>query len=87
MAWRAGFLRPCWDARSLTRPPVRDATGQPRVEIYPSSPTVFFLKVVPAELTFSADGKQVTLKQNGRETVAKRIADTVPAPAPNPKED
>ena len=61
-------------------------TGQPRIEIYPSSPTVFFLKVVPAELTFGADGKQVTLKQNGRETVARRIADTVPAPAPPPKE-
>ncbi len=61
-------------------------TGQPRIEIYPSGPTVFFLKVVPAELTFSADGQRVTLKQNGRETVAKRIADTVPAPAPSPKE-
>ena len=55
-------------------------TGQPSFEIYPSSSTDFFLKVVAAQWTFSADGKQATLKQNGRETVAKRIADTVPAP-------
>lgn len=54
-------------------------TGQPRFEVYPSSPTAFFLKVVPAELIFSADAQQATLKQNGRETVAKRLPGALPS--------
>ncbi len=61
-------------------------TGQPPFEIYPSSPTVFFLKLVPAELTFSVDGQQTTLRQNGRETVARRVVGAVPAPPSAAKE-
>jgi len=51
-------------------------TGQPKFEIYPESPTFFFLKVVDAQLEFGKDssGKatQVTLHQNGHDTVAKK---------------
>ena len=51
-------------------------TGQGKIQIYPQSPTFFFLKVVDAQLEFSKDnsGKasQVTLHQNGRDVVAKR---------------
>jgi CubicO group peptidase (beta-lactamase class C family) len=51
-------------------------TGQRKIQIYPQSPTFFFLKVVDAQLEFAKDnsGKatQVTLHQNGRDVVAKR---------------
>lgn len=51
-------------------------TGQPKIQIYPESPLFFFLKVVDAQLEFAKDslGKatQVTLHQNGRDTIAKR---------------
>ncbi len=51
-------------------------TGQGKIEIYPESPTFFFLKVVDAQLEFVKDGGgqaiQVTLHQNGRDMVAKK---------------
>lgn len=51
-------------------------TGQPKVAIYPETPTLFFLKVVDAQLEFKKDasGKvtQVTLHQNGRDMVAPK---------------
>jgi CubicO group peptidase (beta-lactamase class C family) len=51
-------------------------TGQGKIQIYPESPTSFFLKVVDAQLTFAKDsaGKatEVTLHQNGRDMLAKR---------------
>lgn len=54
------------------------ATGQNRFEIYPSSQTKFFLKVVDAQLTFvrGAEGRvdTVILHQGGADTPAKRIA-------------
>jgi hypothetical protein len=54
-------------------------TGQPAFEVFPESERVFFLKVVDAQLMFESDGKgpasAVTLRQNGRETRAPRIAD------------
>jgi D-alanyl-D-alanine-carboxypeptidase/D-alanyl-D-alanine-endopeptidase len=52
-------------------------TGQPKLQVFPEGDREFFLKVVDAQLTFDtgAQGKatQVTLHQNGRDTVAKRI--------------
>jgi hypothetical protein len=52
------------------------ATGQDRVEIFPSSETEYFLKVVDARITFvrGADGKVtgLVLHQGGRDTPAAR---------------
>jgi len=52
-------------------------TGQPKFEVFPEGERKFFLKVVDAQLTFDADAQgkatQVTLHQNGRDMVAKRI--------------
>ncbi len=53
------------------------ATGQPKVEIFPGSDSTFFLKIVRAGITFHRDasGKvsSMTLHQNGRHK-ANRIA-------------
>lgn len=53
------------------------ATGQPIFDIFPKSETVFYLKVVNAQLTFNKneEGKvdSVTLLQGGREVPGKRI--------------
>lgn len=52
-------------------------SGQPRVEMFAESETKFFLKVVPAQVTFSPnrDGQVNTLilHQGGHDTVASRI--------------
>jgi hypothetical protein len=51
-------------------------TGQPKFPIFAETPTLFFLKVVDAQLEFSKDasGKvtQVTLHQNGHDVIAKK---------------
>jgi 3-oxoadipate enol-lactonase len=53
------------------------ATGQSRAAIFPESPTQMFLKVVDAQLSFEVgpDGRptNLTLHQNGRDRIAKRI--------------
>jgi CubicO group peptidase (beta-lactamase class C family) len=53
------------------------ATGQPSFEIFPSSPTEFFLKVVDAQITFVKDASgavtQLVLHQGGRDMPGKRI--------------
>lgn len=53
------------------------ATGQPQFELFPTSETRFFLKVVEAEIEFQkgADGKaaSLTLFQGGREIPGKRV--------------
>lgn len=53
------------------------ATGQAKVEVFPSSETEFFLKVVDAQLTFvrGADGRvdQLILHQGGRDMPARRL--------------
>jgi CubicO group peptidase (beta-lactamase class C family) len=54
--------------------------NQPALEIFPESETMFFLKVVDAEIEFpktDAEGKasQLTLHQNGRDMPAKRLDD------------
>lgn len=53
------------------------ATGQPKFELFPSSDTEFFLKVVEAKVTFVKNEQgQVTeliLNQNGRKMPAKKI--------------
>jgi CubicO group peptidase (beta-lactamase class C family) len=52
-------------------------TGQPRFEIFPSSETEYFLKVVKAEVTFLKDAKGnitgLILNQGGQEQNAKKI--------------
>ncbi len=52
-------------------------TGQSKVELFPSSETEFFLKVVEARITFVKDeqGKvtELILSQNGRKMPAKKI--------------
>lgn len=54
--------------------------NQQPVPIFPSSETMFFTKVVDAELEFSKDGgqskaSQMILHQNGRDMTAKRLDD------------
>ena len=53
------------------------ATGQQKVEIFPSSPTEFFLKVTNAQITFVKDASgavtQLVLHQGGRDMPAKKI--------------
>jgi hypothetical protein len=53
------------------------ATGQPRVDIYPESETNFFMKVVDAQITFvkDANGKvtHLILHQGGRDFKAQKI--------------
>jgi hypothetical protein len=52
-------------------------TGQPKAELFPEGDKKFFLKVVDAQISFDTDAQgkatQLTLHQNGRDTVAKRI--------------
>ena len=53
------------------------ATGQPKFELFPSSETDFYLKVVSAQVSFMKDGAGnvtgLTLSQNGRKTTGKKI--------------
>jgi CubicO group peptidase (beta-lactamase class C family) len=53
------------------------ATGQPKVQIYPESQRDFFYKVVDAQITFETDASgratSLTLHQNGANMPAKRI--------------
>ena len=53
------------------------ATGQAKFELFPTSETDFYLKVVPASVTFvkDAQGKvtELILTQNGRKGTAKKI--------------
>ncbi|MBW1296059.1 serine hydrolase [Aquimarina litoralis] len=53
------------------------ATGQPKFEIFAETESHFFLKVVPAEITFNKadDGKveSLTLNQGGRKMPAKKV--------------
>jgi tetratricopeptide (TPR) repeat protein len=52
-------------------------TGQPKAELYPTSATEFFLKVVDAQITFVRTEQgvvtQLILHQNGRNMPAKKI--------------
>jgi CubicO group peptidase (beta-lactamase class C family) len=52
------------------------ATGQPKAELYASTPTRFFLVVVPAEIEFVADAKgnitSLVLHQGGQDMKAPR---------------
>jgi len=54
-------------------------TGQPKIEVFAESERKFFLKVVDAQLTFDLDqqgaASQVTLHQNGIDSVAKRLSE------------
>ena len=51
---------------------VAQLTGQGPNPIFAQSETLFFLKVVDAQLEFAADGSSLTLHQNGRDTKAPR---------------
>jgi tetratricopeptide (TPR) repeat protein len=54
-----------------------EPTGQPKIELYPTSETEFYVKVVDAQVTFvkSEQGvvTQLILHQNGRNMPAKKI--------------
>jgi hypothetical protein len=54
-------------------------TGQPKLEVFAESERKFFLKVVDAQLAFDVDPQgattQVTLHQNGRDVVGKRLSE------------
>ena len=56
---------------------ITQATGQGKVEIFPSSPTEFFLRVVDAQITFVKDASGavtgLVLHQGGRDMPAKKI--------------
>jgi hypothetical protein len=47
-------------------------TGQGKNQIFPQSETLFFLKVVDAQIEFAADARSLVLHQNGRATKAVR---------------
>jgi D-alanyl-D-alanine-carboxypeptidase/D-alanyl-D-alanine-endopeptidase len=53
-------------------------TGQPKARLYAESPTSFFAKIVDAQFTFdlpaAGPATTMTLHQNGRDLVAKRVA-------------
>jgi hypothetical protein len=53
------------------------ATGQTKAELYPTSATEFFLKVVNAQVTFEKNEQgqvtQLILHQNGRNMPARKI--------------
>jgi len=49
--------------------------NQQAVPIFPESETMFFLKVVDAQLEFSTDATHLTLHQGGRDMAAKRLDD------------
>jgi len=49
------------------------ATGQAKFEMAADSPTEFHLLVVPAKITFAADGSSLTLHQGGRDMPGKRV--------------
>jgi CubicO group peptidase (beta-lactamase class C family) len=49
------------------------ATGQNKFELVADSATEFHLTVVPAKITFAADGSSLTLHQGGRDMPGKRI--------------
>jgi len=56
---------------------IGQATGQPKIEIFPSTPTEFFIKVVDAQLSIQKDasGKVIglVLHQGGQNIPAKKI--------------
>ena len=47
-------------------------TGQVRNAVYPQTATLFFLKVVDAQIEFAPDGSSLVLTQNGRDRTAPR---------------
>lgn len=55
------------------------ATGHPRLEIFAESEKDFFAKVMDAQITFatddSASATALVLHQNGRDTIATKIAE------------
>ncbi len=62
------------------------ATGQPKVEIFPESEREYFLKVVDAQITFETDSQgratQVILHQGGQDVPGKRIEEDQPPESP-----
>lgn len=60
------------------------ATGQPKVQVFPESERDFFLKVVDAQITFETDSAGratgLVLHQNGRNIPAKRLEGEAPPP-------
>ncbi|HNX48800.1 MAG TPA: serine hydrolase [Thermoanaerobaculaceae bacterium] len=63
------------------------ATGQPKLEVYPESPREYFYKVVDAQITFETDGSghatALVLHQNGANQRAKLIDTNLPPQEPS----
>ena len=59
-----------------------EATGQPKVELFPESETRFFLKVADIQIAFERNDAgyvdQLTVYQNGQEMPAKRLSSARP---------
>ena len=51
--------------------------GQPKFQLFPTSNTEFFLKVVDAQVTFEPEKKQIIIHQNGQTVIAKKTEATV----------
>lgn len=52
------------------------ATGQPKVELHPESPTTFAIKEANAQIEFVSEGGKTTsliLNQGGQKMTAKKI--------------
>jgi hypothetical protein len=60
------------------------ATGQPKVEVFPESDRDYFLKVVDAQITFAPDSQgratELILHQGGQDHHAKRYEGEIPHP-------
>ncbi len=69
-----GFIIKVWREEAVYK---AQATSQPPFEIFPESPTKFFLKVVDAQIEFSRDEhgavSQLTLFQGGRTMPGKKL--------------
>jgi CubicO group peptidase (beta-lactamase class C family) len=62
-----------------------EVTDQPKIEMFPESDTVYFLKVVDATITFVKDDKgkvgHLVIHQGGRDVKAKRLEGEPPSKA------
>ena len=67
------------------------ASGQPKIEIFPESEKEYFLKVVDAQITFVTDDKgratALILHQNGQDVRGERVEGTTAAQAPKERKE
>lgn len=67
------------------------ASGQPKIEIFPESEKEYFLKVVDAQITFVTDDKghatALVLHQNGQDVRGERVEGAAAAQAPKERKE